>query len=136
MGLTGEYKITGYEFYKAEYTKSITIVPHVIVYSSYEDNFYSSQGFTIFEYLKFSDTESIARPWYIAIDEYNPSINFHMTVIEADGSEQICYDNYEEDDTKFFVYFPLGTIILLVGYSAVLVVGYKKIKNKYSIENK
>ena len=135
MGLTGEFEITGFEYYKAEYTKSITIVPHITVYSSLCNNFYSSYGDLVFRYLQFEETKEIARPWYIANDEYNPSINFHITVIGADGSEEECYENYEEDDTRFFVYLPFGTIIIFAVYSAVIVIGIKKIKKKYTVEN-
>lgn len=135
MGLTGEFKITGFEYYKAEYTKSITIVPHITVYSSLGNNFYSSYGDLVFRYLQFEETKDIARPWYIANDEYNPSINFHITVIGADGSEEVCYENYEEDDTRFFVYLPFGTIIIFAVYSAVIVIGIKKIKKKYTVDN-
>lgn len=135
MGLTGEYKINGFEYYKAEYTKSITIVPHVTVYSNTKDNFYSSQGFVVLDYLQGRETEAIARPWYIAIDEYNPSVNFHMTVICSDGSEEICYENYEEDDTRFFVYMPFGIIIIFAVYSTAVIIGIKKIKKKYTVEN-
>ena len=135
MGLTGEFKITGFEYYKAEYTKSITIVPHITVYSSLGNNFYSSYGDLVFRYLQFEETKDVARPWYIANDEYNPSINFHITVIGADGSEEVCYENYEEDDTRFFVYLPFGTIIIFAVYSAVIVIGIKKIKKKYTVDN-
>lgn len=132
MGLTGEYEITGFEYYKAKYTKSITIVPHVTVYSNMEDNFYSSQGFVVLNYLQGRETEAIARPWYIANDEYNPSINYHMTVIGSDGSKDVCYENCEKDDTRFFVYMPFGFSALFILYATAVVIAINKVKKKYT----
>ena len=132
MGLTGEYEINGFEYYKAEYTKSITIVPHVTVYSNKRDNFYSSQGFVVLDYLQGRETKAVARPWYIANDEHNPSVNFYMTVICSDGSKEVCYENYEEDDTRFFVYMPIGFSILFILYSSVVVLAIKKVIKKYT----
>ena len=132
MGLTGDYEINGFKYYKAKYTKSITIVPYVTVYSDESDNFYSSQGFIALDYLQGRETEAIARPWYIAIDEYNPSVNYHMTVIGPDGSKDICYEDYEEDDTPLFVYLPFGYVVLFLLYSSVVVLAIKRIKSKYT----
>jgi hypothetical protein len=133
MGLTGKFKIDSFEYYKAKYTRSITIVPHITVYSSLGDNYYNSFGDLVFRYLNYSETKLIARPWYIANDEYNPSINFHITVIGADGSKEVCYENYRDDDTRFFVYLPFGVIIIFAVYSAIVVIAIKKIKKKYTV---
>ena len=132
MELTGDYEINGFKYYKAKYTKSITIVPYVTVYSDESDNFYSSQGFMALDYLQGKETDAIARPWYIAIDEYNPSVNYHMTVIGPDGSKDICYEDYEEDDTPFFIYMPFGFFVLFLLYSSVVVLAIKRIKSKYT----
>lgn len=135
MGLTGEFEVNNIEYYKEEFIKSITIVPHITVYSSKNEDYYCrNYADTVFRYLNYNDTEKIARPWYIANDEYNPSVNFYITVICEDGSKVTCYESYEEDDTKMFVYLPLGTFVLFVIYSVAVVVIIKKIKAKYTVE--
>ena len=136
MGLTREFEVGKIEYYKEEFIKSITIVPHITVYSSKNEDYYCrNYADTVFRYLNYSDTEKIARPWYIANDEYNPSVNFHITVICEDGSKVTCYKNYEEDDTKIFAYLPFGTLVLFAIYSIAVVIIIKKVKKKYTVEN-
>ena len=136
MGLTREFEVGKIEYYKEEFIKSITIVPHITVYSSKNEDYYCrNYADTVFRYLNYSDTEEIARPWYIANDEYNPSVNFHITVICEDGSKVTCYENYEEDDTKIFAYLPFGTLVLFAIYSIAVVIIIKKVKKKYTVEN-
>ena len=135
IGLTGKFEVNKIEYYKEEYIKSITVVPHVTIYSSEEENFYTSYADNVLRYLNYDDTETIARPWYIANDEWNPSVNFHITVVCEDGSKVTCYENYEEDDTRFFAYLPLGVLIIFAVYSVIVVIVIKKIKRKYVIEN-
>ncbi len=138
-GLTGEFKIDYIEYYKQEYIDSIIIVPHITTYSSYSNvsrniDYWDIEG--VFRYLNDRDvTKQIERPWYIANDEYPPDINFHITVIGEDGSKVTCYEFDDEDDTRFFVYLPFGTIIIFAVYSAAVIMGIKKIKKKYTVEN-
>ncbi len=135
IGLTGEFEVNKIEYYKSEYSNFITVVPHITIYSSEEENFYTSYADIVLRYVNYDETEAIARPWYIVNDdEWELGVNFHIRVVCEDGSEVTCYENYGED-TRFFAYLPFGTLIIFAVYSVIVVIVIKKIKQKYTIQN-